>query len=172
MGFEIEFLLLQRSDSGKFEPLASDGHSWSVSRFFSDQRIPKLLADITRALESMEIFVEQVHAESAPGQFELVLPPLPPVQAVDTLLHTREVIAAMATAAGFKFTLYPKPFPETCGTAAHAHISISSIGGDKKETYEPFYAGILKHLRAIAAFAYSNPASYERVADGTWAGGR
>ncbi|KAH8785484.1 hypothetical protein F5883DRAFT_535226 [Diaporthe sp. PMI_573] len=172
VGFEIEFLLLERSESGKFEPLVNNGHSWSVSRFFSDQRIPKLLADITRALESMGIFVEQVHAESAPGQFELVLPPLPPVQAVDTLLHAREVIAAMATAAGFKFTLYPKPFPETCGTAAHAHISISSTGGDKKETYEPFYAGILKHLRAITAFAYSNPASYERVADGTWAGGR
>ncbi|KAL1865736.1 hypothetical protein Daus18300_007112 [Diaporthe australafricana] len=172
VGFEIEFLLFQRGEPGKYEPLANDGHSWSVSRFFSDQKIPKLLADIVKALESMDIFVEQVHAESAPGQFELVLPPLPPVQAVDTLLHTREVISAMAAAAGYKFTLYPKPFPDTCGTAAHAHISISSAGGDKKETYEPFYAGILKHLRAIAAFAYSNPASYERLADGTWAGGR
>ncbi|KAK7722340.1 hypothetical protein SLS64_000877 [Diaporthe eres] len=172
VGFEIEFLLLQRSESDKFEPLANDGHSWSVSRFFSDQKIPKLLADITRALESMEIYVEQVHAESAPGQFEIVLPPQPPVQAVDSLLHTREVIAAMATAAGFKFTLYPKFFPHTCGTAAHTHISISSAGGDKKETYEPFYAGVLKHLRAIAAFTYSNPASYERLADGAWAGGR
>lgn len=172
MGFEIEFLLLRRSESGKFEPLPDDGHSWSVARFFSDQKVPKLLADITRALESMEIFVEQVHAESAPGQFEIVLPPLPPVQAVDTLLHAREVIAAMVTAAGFKFTLYPKPFPDSCGTAAHAHLSISSAGGDKKETYEPFYAGILKHLRAIAAFAYSNPGSYERSVDGAWAGGR
>ncbi|KKY30392.1 putative glutamine synthetase-like protein [Diaporthe ampelina] len=172
VGFEIEFLLLHRSESGKFEPLASDGHSWSVSRFWSDQKIPKLLAEIVRALESMDILVEQVHAESAPGQFELVLPPLAPVQAVDTLLHAREVISAMATAAGFKFTLYPKPFPDACGTAAHAHISISSAGGDKKETYEPFYAGVLKHLRAIAAFAYSNPASYERLADGVWAGGR
>ncbi|KAK2615713.1 hypothetical protein N8I77_002448 [Diaporthe amygdali] len=172
VGFEIEFLLLQRSEHGSYEPLANDGHSWSVSRFFSDQRIPKLLADIVKALELMDIFVEQIHAESAPGQFELVLPPLPPVQAVDTLLHTREVISAMATAAGYKFTLYPKPFPDTCGTAAHAHISISSVGGDKKEVYEPFYAGVLKHLRAIAAFAYSNPASYERLADGVWAGGR
>jgi glutamine synthetase len=172
VGFEIEFLLLQRTGSGSYEPLTNDGHSWSVSRFFADSKIPKLLADIVKALDSMGIFVEQIHAESAPGQFELILPPLPPVQAVDALLHTREVIAAMATAAGYKFTLYPKPFPYSCGTAAHTHISISSAGGDKKAVYEPFYAGVLKHLKAIAAFTYSNPASYERLADGVWAGGR
>ena len=172
VGFEIEFLLLQRTDSGGYETLTNDGHSWSASRFFADPKVPKLLADIAKVLESMDIFVEQIHPESAPGQFELVLPPLPPVQAVDTLLHTREVIAAMSTAAGYKFTLYPKPFPHSCGTAAHAHISISSAGGEKKEVYEPFYAGVLSHLRAITAFTYSNPASYERLADGVWAGGR
>ncbi|ROW00776.1 hypothetical protein VMCG_06527 [Cytospora schulzeri] len=172
VGFEIEFLLLQRHEDGNYIPLKTDGHSWSVSRFFADPKIPKLLADIVKALDSMDIFVEQIHAESAPGQFELVLPPLPPVQAVDTLLHTRDVIAAMATAAGYKFTLYPKPFPDSCGTAAHAHISISSAGGDRKEVYEPFYAGVLKHMKAITAFTYSNPASYDRLADGVWAGGR
>lgn len=172
VGFEIEFVLLQRAEYGRYEPLTNYGHSWSVSRFFADPKIPKLLADIVKALESMGIFVEQIHAESAPGQFELILPPLPPVQAVDTLLHTREVIAAMATTAGYKFTLYPKPFPLSCGTAAHAHISISSAGGDRKDVYEPFYAGVLKHLKAITAFTYSNPASYKRLADGLWAGGR
>lgn len=172
VGFEIEFLLFQRSDDGGYETLVNDGHSWSVSRFFADPKIPKLLADIVKALDTMGIYVEQIHAESAPGQFELVLPPLPPVVAVDTLLHTRDVVAALATAAGYKFTLYPKPFATACGTAAHAHVSISSPGGDKKEVYEPFYAGILKHLRAITAFTYSNPASYERLADGVWAGGR
>nr|QFR98238.1 glutamine synthetase [Cryphonectria parasitica] len=178
VGFEIEFVLLERADTKSspscYQALTNDGHSWSTSRFFADPKISKLLADIVRTLESMDIFVEQIHPESAPGQFELVLPSLPPVAAVDTLLHTREVIAAMAIAAGYKFTLHPKPFAEACGTAAHAHISISSAGGGgvRKEVYEPFYAGILKHLRGIAAFTCSNPASYERVADGVWAGGR
>lgn len=172
VGFEIEFLLLQRNDHGGYATLVNDGHSWSVSRFFADPKLPKLLADIVKALYTMDIHVEQIHAESAPGQFELVLPPLSPVTAVDTLLHTRDVVAALATAAGYKFTLHPKPFATACGTAAHAHMSISSPNGDKKEVYEAFYAGILKHLRAITAFTYSNPASYERLADGVWAGGR
>lgn len=168
LGFEIEFLLLERNG----DTLENDGHSWSVSRFFADPKIPKLLADIVQTLASMDILAEQIHAESAPGQFELVLPPLSPVAAVDTLLHTRDVIAGLATSAGYRFTLYPKPFANTCGTASHVHMSISSPGGNEKEVYEPFYAGILKHLRAITAFTYSNPASYERLADGVWAGGR
>lgn len=172
MGFEIEFLLLERTGSGQYKTLTNDGHSWSTSRFFADPKIPKLLADIVKTLESMDIFAEQIHAESAPGQFELVLPPLPPLAAVDTLLHTRDVIAALATTAGYKFSLHPKPFPDACGTASHVHMSISSPGGDKKAVYEPFYAGVLKHLRAITAFTYSNPASYERLADSVWAGGR
>jgi glutamine synthetase len=51
------------------------------------------------------------------------------------------------------------------------HMSISSPIGSLKEIYEPFYAGILKHLRAIAAFTYSSMVSYDRVVDGCWAGG-
>lgn len=172
LGFEIEFLLLERDASGGFGTPTSDGHSWSTTRISADSRIPKLLADVVRALESMDIFAEQLHAESAPGQFELVLPPLAPVAAVDALLHTRDVVAGLAAAAGFRFTLHPKPFASTCGTASHVHVSVCSPGGDRREVYEPFYAGILKHLRAIAAFTYSNPASYERVVDGAWAGGR
>ncbi|CAN8106129.1 unnamed protein product [Discula destructiva] len=172
VGFEIEFVLLERDFAGEYKPIAHDGHFWSASRFFVDPQVPKLLADIVKALDTMEIHVEQLHAESAPGQFELVLPPLPPVAAVDMLLHTRDVVAALATTAGYKFTLYPKPSATACGTASHAHISISSPRGDHTAVYEPFYAGILKHLRAIAAFSYSNPASYERLVDGAWAGGR
>ena len=69
-------------------------------------------------------------------------------------------------------TLYPKPFPMEAGTASHVHISISSPSGVEKGVYESFYAGVLGHLRAILAFTYSNPASYARMADSCWAGGR
>ncbi len=176
LGFEIEFLLVDRLDSDagptRYRTLLTDGHSWSTSRYFADPKIAKLLKDMVSTLEQMGIYVEQLHAESATGQFELVLPPLPPVQAVDTLLHTRDTMSALATAAGYRMTLHPKPLPMACGTAAHTHMSISSLNGSKPEVYEAFYAGILKHLPAIVAFTYSNPASYERLGDGVWAGGR
>lgn len=51
-------------------------------------------------------------------------------------------------------------------------MSITSPGGDTKEMYEPFYAGIIKHFPALIALMYSNIASYERMVDSAWAGGR
>lgn len=184
LGFEIEFLLIERlhrtisfhsskeTARARYGSLATDGHAWSVSRYYADPKISKLLRDIVTALEDMGIYVEQLHAESAEGQFELILPPYPPIEAVDTLLHTRDVINSIATAAGFKVTLYPKPFPHACGTAAHTHMSIASAAGARPDVYESFYAGILKHMRAILAFTYANPASFDRAVDSAWAGGR
>ncbi len=152
--------------SYEYRRLPNDGHAWSVSRYFADPKVADLLRHIVDELAVMGIYVEQLHAESAPDQFELVLPPLPPLEAVDTLLHTREVIAAAATAAGLKFTLHPKPFEGSCGTASHVHMSIASPQGSQPEVYESFYAGILQHMRAIAALTYSNEVSYLRLQDG------
>ncbi|KAL1878783.1 hypothetical protein VTK73DRAFT_7540 [Phialemonium thermophilum] len=176
LGFEIEFLLLERVEGGglltHYSTLTTDGHAWSVSRSVADPKVAALLRDMVATLDDMGIYVEQVHAESATGQFELILPPLPPVEAVDTLLHSREVMSALATEAGFRMSLHPKPFVDACGTASHVHLSISSPQGQRAEVYESFYAGILKHLRGITAFTYSSPASYERLLDSCWAGGR
>jgi glutamine synthetase len=176
LGFEIEFVLLRpAADIGppnRFVLTENDGHAWSVSRAFADQRVSDLLGDMVGELADMGIYVEQVHAESGTGQFELVLPPLPPVEAVDALLHTREVMYALATNAGYRMTLHPKPNPITCGTASHAHISIASPNGAKSAVYESFYAGVLKHMRGLTALTYSNPTSYQRLKDSAWAGGR
>ena len=51
-------------------------------------------------------------------------------------------------------------------------MSIASPANVRPDVYEPFYAGVLKHLRAILAFTYPNPASFDRSVDGAWAGGR
>ncbi|KAK4199377.1 hypothetical protein QBC40DRAFT_282118 [Triangularia verruculosa] len=178
LGFEIEFLLLERVETDsvldRYTALRTDGHAWSVSKYYANPKVNALLKNMVESLAQMDIHVEQIHAESATGQFELILPPEPPVQAVDTLLHTRDVMANLATEAGFKMTLYPKPFAKACGTAAHMHMSIlpERDAFDAEKVTQHFYAGVLKHLRAITAFSYSNAASYDRAQDGAWAGGR
>lgn len=179
VGFEIEFVLLGRDKSkpmpsgpSTFNMIDHDGHAWSVSRMMEHPLVAKVIEPAVATLADQGIFVEQVHPESAPGQFEISLPPAPPLEAVGKLLHVREVISSFATRAGSKMTLHPLPFVNFCGNAAHAHISIDSVGGDKPETYQPFYAGILRHLEAVCAFTHSNDASYARLRDGFWAGGR
>ncbi|OLN93094.1 Protein fluG [Colletotrichum chlorophyti] len=174
LGFEIELLFLERVDNKyeKYRTLSNDGHAWSTSRAIDHPVFCKVIEKAVAELDARGIYIEQVHPESAPGQFEVVLPRAPPLEAVDTLLYVREVISNIATAEGYRMSLHPKPFPTSAGTAAHVHMSITSAGGSKPETYNPFYAGILKHLRAITAITYSNPVSYERIQDGCWAGGR
>ncbi|KAL0942698.1 glutamine synthetase [Colletotrichum truncatum] len=174
IGFEIELLLLERVNSGpeKYRTLNNDGHAWSTSRMMDNPVFIKVIERAVAELDERGIYIEQIHPESAAGQFEVVLPHVPPLEAVDTLLYVRDVISSIAQAEGYRMSLHPKPFPTSCGTAAHMHMSITSPNGSKPETYQPFYAGILKHLRAIAAITYSNPVSYERVQDGCWAGGR
>ncbi|KAF5020673.1 hypothetical protein F66182_7307 [Fusarium sp. NRRL 66182] len=170
LGFEIELVLFRRGKDTKYEPLDGDGHAWSVSRAMEHEAV-EVLEDAVDQLDAAGVYVEMLHPESANGQYEIVLPRASALEAVDTLLYTRDVISSCATAKGFRVTLHPKPYAMACGTAAHMHMSISSPNGSDKEVYEPFYAGILKHLRAIAAFTYSSMVSYERVADGCWAGG-
>jgi len=99
------------------------------------------------------------------------LPPPPPLEAVDTLLHAREIIRTVADSYGVHATLHPKPFPSELGTASHVHISLQPPPDSSEDYYLPFYAGVLKSLPAIIAISYSNPASYERVVAGFWAGG-
>ena len=54
------------------------------------------------------------HSEAAPGQYEVVTGPLPPLQAVDALVHTRETIFNIASKHGLRATLAPRVFSDSC----------------------------------------------------------
>lgn len=174
IGFEIEVVFLTPpSRLDNYTALhGTSGHAWNSARALHGKKIVDMLTKIHDMLASSGIYLEQFHPESASGQYEFVLPPLPPVEAVDTLLQAREIIFSIAASSSLRATLHPKPFPNQAGTASHVHISITSPNGDDEALYTSFYAGILKHLRALVAFTYSHPASYERVQDGCWVGGR
>ncbi|KAL3427894.1 glutamine synthetase [Phlyctema vagabunda] len=174
VGFEIEVVFMSWGVDPKYTPLTSTitSHAWSSSAALRDTSVVDMLSDIVSTLSTAGIDVEQFHPESAPGQFEFVLPPLTALEAVDTLLQAREIISTIAANFGLNATLLPKPLPDMPGTASHAHLSISTAQGEDKAMYESFYAGVLKHLRSITAFTYSNPLSYARLLDGCWAGGR
>ncbi|XXH04212.1 hypothetical protein Hte_010626 [Hypoxylon texense] len=180
LGFEVEFVVMERNSDAtspdKYLTLRNDGHAWSVARAFADWGRPGSFStaadEVLDTLDAAGIEVEQFHPESAAGQFELVLGALPPLEAVDALLQARQILEAVSARHGFRVTLHPKPFAQSCGSASHMHMSISSAGGDLPATYEPFYAGVLTHLPAVLAFAYSNPTSYARMLDSAWAGGR
>ena len=170
MGFEIEVVFLSWSTAGNAHRYGTtpitQGHCWSASQAFHTEEVAGLVELIIEKLQNSGIDIQQIHAESAPGQFEFILSPMAPLAAVDTLLAAREIIASLAAKHSLRATLIPKPYPEAAGSGAHTHISVTPI-----DKHESFLAGMLKHLRAVAAFTYSNVDSYERVADSVWSGG-
>lgn len=171
VGFEVEVVLMNFNvTDSKFvfggDPI-SQAHNWSGTRAVHGPQIMPILEAILETLEKAGIDLQQWHPESAPGQYEFILPPLSPLMAVDTLLMTRDIISSVAAQNSLRATFVPKPFPNACGTGAHMHLSMS-----EGANYESFYAGVLKHLPGLVAFGYPHETSYDRVADGAWSGGR
>lgn len=172
MGFEIEVVFMRPvkdSADGNIQSLApiTDLHSWANMTYAQLDVLP-MIEEIVEALASIGIHLPLFHSEAAPGQWEFVLPPFPPLKAADNLYSAKTIIGNIAKKHGLKATCYPRPFDFTCGSACHAHFSI-----DKNSLkYEPSWlAGILDHLPSILAFSLPTIASYERVKGGIWSGG-
>lgn len=171
VGFEVEIVFMRTEntpDGFKYGETALNqgGHAWSTARAMEDSATMDMVERILGRFERAGIELQQWHAESAPGQYEFIFAPQPPMEAVNALLVAREIISSVASDASVRATLYPKPYPDRGGSGAHVHISVQPA-----HHWEVFFGGILKHLRAITAFTYSKEASYERVLDGTWSGG-
>lgn len=171
-GFEIEVTFLRRNNlscplSPSQEPYTplTENHAWSTITPEDWLQFP-FLAEISTALDEVGIEVQQFHSESGAGQYEFILPPSSPLNAVDKLIQARQTISQIAALHDLRATLHPQPFPGI-GTAAHAHISLDQP--DKELSF--FVGGVLKHLRAICAFSMPEAVSYERVKDDHWTGG-
>jgi len=136
-----------------------------------------ILDEIATSILASGIQLQLYHAEAGPGQYEVVTGPLPPLEAADALIHTREIIYQTASKYGLRATFAPRPFMTSTGSSCHTHISVHSPLDSKKETsglstYESaFLAGVLDHLPAVACLTLPTPASYKRMVDGVWSGG-
>jgi glutamine synthetase len=188
VGFETEVVFLE---DGVYPPLAISDHSWSASSSMRSSSVGKaIIEEIYDVLTDAGIDVQQLHAESAPGQYEVVTGPLPPVKAVDALVFTRDTTYNVAAKHGARATLYPKVYSKACtslplislipgGTASHVHVSLKqgtpSLDAKIEEAPDlniletEFIAGLMNHLQAISAFVMPTMASYERLMDGAWA---
>jgi glutamine synthetase len=168
VGYEIEVVFMKHGELDVEYP--DSNHSWSAMTSDVQSMLP-MVEDIVRTLAKAGISFQQFHAESAPGQWEFVLSPQQPLEAVDTLFRARSSICTIAREYGYRATLHPRPYPDHAGTGAHIHLSVNpSNPGDEKKT-EPFFAGIINHLPSLMAFCLPLDVSYERVATGIWSGG-
>ncbi|KAK6943902.1 Glutamine synthetase, catalytic domain [Dillenia turbinata] len=177
-GFEYEFYLLKSIQrEGKEEWIPFDLTPYCSTSSF-DSASP-MFHEVVAALQSLHIPVEQLHAESGRGQFEMSLGHAICTSAADYLVFAREVVRAIARKYGLLATFVPKYKPDDIGSGSHVHISLwrngknvfmasegSSSHGMSKTGAE-FMAGVLYHLPAILAFTAPIP---NRIQPNTWSG--
>lgn len=171
VGYEIEVVFFKTEDTNGEEPLRD--HKCSAVTYGMRSLLP-MLENIVRTLQEEKIHLEQFHSELAPGQWEFVLPPKRPLEAVDTLVRAREIISTISKDYGYQATLHPRPFADNGGSGAHLHLSVNAVNSSappKKEHTDPFFAGVINHFPSLMAFCLPLDASYERVATGIWSGG-
>lgn len=102
--------------------------------------------------------------------------PLPPLEAADALVHTRQIVHNVAAKHNIHATFAPRVFKDQPGSSTHFHLSIHSPNNQKvpdqlSPLEEHFLASLLDHLPSITGITLPTTASYERMVDGIWSGG-
>ncbi|MET3806323.1 glutamine synthetase [Nakamurella sp. UYEF19] len=174
VGSELEFVLTdltgERLTAGTWLPYGA-APLLACSAFHTD---------LLRTFTAAGLPVEQVHAEYGTDQFEISLPPAPPLRAADQVVLARVLLGRVAGRHGFGISFSPLPFVGAAGNGAHLHISFVSdgqpllSGGSGPHGLQPAGAsalgGIVTGLPEFIAVLAGSPLSGSRLGPGTWAG--
>ncbi|MGY8761000.1 MAG: type I glutamate--ammonia ligase, partial [Nitrospinaceae bacterium] len=138
---------------------------------FQDMRSEMMLT-----MEQVGISMECHHHEVATGgQNELAMRFAPIVKCADSLMWYKYIVKNVARANNKTATFMPKPMFGDNGTGMHVHQSIWKDGkplfaGNSYAGFSEmgmhYIGGILKHARAICAFAAPTTNSYKRLVPG------
>lgn len=180
-GFEVEFNLFQAPQPGATGlPAPIENTVYCETGAFDTAST--VLQQICAVLEELGQQVEQVHAESGPGQYEIATRYSPALEAADALVFRKETICSVARRNGMAASFLPKIWADQAGSGCHVHLSLvdavtgdPAMGDDSRPhglsaLGEAFATGVLRHLPALLPFTAGNPNSYHRIAPSTWSG--
>ena len=174
VGPEAEFFLFQTDEEGKPTTKTND-----EAGYFDlgplDHGEPTRRR-ICLALEEMGYEIEASHHEVAPGQHEIDFKYAPALECADKIMTFKLAVKTIAQRDGLHATFMPKPIYGLAGNGMHTNMSLFRDGknvffdekGDKQLSREcyAFIAGILHHMKGMAAITNPLVNSYTRLVPG------
>ncbi|MBT8135630.1 MAG: glutamate--ammonia ligase [Gammaproteobacteria bacterium] len=181
--------------SGSFYRIDSQEAGWNSNKVYDDgnfghrpgvkggyfpvppvDSLHDLRSEMCRALEEMGLGTEVHHHEVATaGQCEIGVAFNTLVKKADEVQTLKYVVMNVAHHYGKSATFMPKPVVGDNGNGMHVHQSLGKSGdnlfsgneyGGLSETALYYIGGVLKHARAINAFANASTNSYKRLVPG------
>lgn len=174
VGPEAEFFLFQTDDEGKPTTKTNDEASYfDLGPLDHGERTRR---KICMALEQMGFEIEASHHENAAGQHEIDFKYADALRAADNIMTFKLAVKLLAQQDGLHATFMPKPIYGVAGSGMHTNMSLFKDGrnvfydpeGEKglsKEAYA-FIAGLLRHVKGMAAVTNPLVNSYKRLVPG------
>jgi glutamine synthetase len=174
VGPEAEFFLFQTDDEGLPTTKTNDEAGYfdlgPLDHGESTRR------EICLALEQMGFEIEASHHEVARGQHEIDFKYADALRTADNIMTFKLAVKTLAQKNGLHATFMPKPIFGINGSGMHTNMSLFKNGknifydpnGEKglsKEAYS-FIAGILAHVKGMAAVTNPLVNSYKRLVPG------
>ena len=174
VGLEAEFFLFQTDEEGKPTTKTNDEASYfDLGPLDHGEGTRR---EICLALEDMGFEIEASHHEVAAGQHEIDFKYAGALECADKIMTFKLAVKTLAQKNGLHATFMPKPIFGAAGSGMHTNMSLFREGknvfydpngerGLSKECYS-FIAGILRHVRGMAAVTNPLVNSYKRLVPG------
>jgi glutamine synthetase len=155
---ELEFYLLGEHDlpvdaAGYFDETETSGSA--------------AVRDAADRLAGCGIPVDACHHEAGPGQYEIDLGPLAPMQLADGLVLAKQIVRDRVRRDGMRATFMPRPFGDEPGSGMHLQQRMAGRLVDDAGQLDlegaGYVAGQLTHGRGLSALAAPTVNSYKRL---------
>ena len=174
VGPECEFFLFHMDDDGCATTLSHEkGGYFDVGPLDLGENARR---EMVLTLEDMGFVVEGSHHESSPSQHEIDFKYDDALTTADNIMTFRLVVRTIARRHGLHATFMPKPKYGQNGSGMHINMSLWKDGrnvfhdereehGLSEDAYH-FIAGVMKHVREMAAITNPIVNSYKRLVPG------
>lgn len=175
VGPECEFFLFHTDDNGNPTTISHEHASYfDLGPIDLGENARR---DIVLNLEEMGFEVEASHHEVAPAQHEIDFKYGEALETADRIMTYKLTVKTIAKRHGLYASFMPKPKYGVCGSGMHINMSLFNKEGNNifinekdenglsKEAYS-FIAGLMEHMRGMAAITNPIVNSYKRLVPG------